>query len=113
MGSVEASLAGPKRPQDRVSLPNVGQAFSDFLGLNLKPTSKEEGRLESEGGGGVAVGNADQVGETEYEFEGRTHRLKNGAVVIAALTSCTNTSNLSSEERRVGKECVNTFKSRW
>ncbi|MCQ6256858.1 aconitate hydratase AcnA [Pseudomonas sp. Q11] len=95
MGSVEASLAGPKRPQDRVSLPNVGQAFSDFLGLNLKPTSKEEGRLESEGGGGVAVGNADQVGETDYEFEGRTHRLKNGAVVIAAITSCTNTSNPS------------------
>ncbi|WP_417694487.1 aconitate hydratase AcnA [Pseudomonas sp.] len=95
MGSVEASLAGPKRPQDRVSLPNVGQAFSDFLGLNVKPTSKEEGRLESEGGGGVAVGNADQVGETEYEFEGRTHRLKNGAVVIAAITSCTNTSNPS------------------
>jgi aconitate hydratase len=31
MGSVEASLAGPKRPQDRVSLPNVAQAFSDFL----------------------------------------------------------------------------------
>ncbi|SEP13295.1 aconitate hydratase AcnA [Pseudomonas sp. NFACC39-1] len=95
MGSVEASLAGPKRPQDRVSLPNVGQAFSDFLGLNVKPTSKEEGRLESEGGGGVAVGNADQVGESEYEFEGQTHRLKNGAVVIAAITSCTNTSNPS------------------
>ncbi|MBC3374506.1 aconitate hydratase AcnA [Pseudomonas sp. SWRI92] len=95
MGSVEASLAGPKRPQDRVSLPNVGQAFSDFLGLQVKPTSKEEGRLESEGGGGVAVGNADQVGEAEYEFEGQTHRLKNGAVVIAAITSCTNTSNPS------------------
>ncbi|WP_434698525.1 aconitate hydratase AcnA [Pseudomonas sp. D1-1] len=95
MGSVEASLAGPKRPQDRVSLPNVGQAFSDFLGLQIKPTSKDEGRLESEGGGGVAVGNADQVGEAEYEFEGQTHRLKNGAVVIAAITSCTNTSNPS------------------
>ena len=95
MGSVEASLAGPKRPQDRVALPNVGQAFSDFLGLQVKPTSKEEGRLESEGGGGVAVGNADQVGEAEYEFEGQTHRLKNGAVVIAAITSCTNTSNPS------------------
>jgi len=95
MSSVEASLAGPKRPQDRVALPNVGQAFSDFLGLQVKPTSKEEGRLESEGGGGVAVGNADQVGEAEYEFEGQTHRLKNGAVVIAAITSCTNTSNPS------------------
>ncbi|CRM47502.1 aconitate hydratase AcnA [Pseudomonas sp. 24 R 17] len=95
MGSVEASLAGPKRPQDRVSLPNVGQAFSDFLDLQFKPTNKEEGRLESEGGGGVAVGNADLVGETDYEYDGRTYRLKNGAVVIAAITSCTNTSNPS------------------
>ncbi|MGP6463093.1 aconitate hydratase AcnA [Pseudomonas parakoreensis] len=95
MGSVEASLAGPKRPQDRVSLPNVAQSFSDFMDLQFKPTSKEEGRLESEGGGGVAVGNADLVGETEYEYEGHTYRLKNGAVVIAAITSCTNTSNPS------------------
>ncbi|MFK9007045.1 aconitate hydratase AcnA [Pseudomonas pergaminensis] len=95
MGSVEASLAGPKRPQDRVALPNVGQAFSDFLDLQFKPTNKEEGRLESEGGGGVAVGNADLVGETDYEYDGQTYRLKNGAVVIAAITSCTNTSNPS------------------
>ncbi|WP_454866452.1 aconitate hydratase AcnA [Pseudomonas umsongensis] len=95
MTSVEASLAGPKRPQDRVALPNVAQAFSDFVGLHLKPTSKEEGRLESEGGGGVAVGNADMAGEVDYEYEGQTLRLKNGAVVIAAITSCTNTSNPS------------------
>ncbi|POA33425.1 MULTISPECIES: aconitate hydratase AcnA [unclassified Pseudomonas] len=98
MSSVEASLAGPKRPQDRVSLPNVAQAFTDFLGLQVKParpTSKEEGRLESEGGGGVAVGNADLVSEADYEYEGQTYRLKNGAVVIAAITSCTNTSNPS------------------
>ena len=95
MGSVVASLAGPKRPQDRVALPDVSQAFSDFLGLALKPGKHEEGRLESEGGGGVAVGNAAQVGEAEYEYNGQTYRLKNGAVVIAAITSCTNTSNPS------------------
>ena len=96
MGTVEASLAGPKRPQDRVALPNVGQAFDDFLSLQFKPaTKKEEGRLESEGGGGVAVGNADLIGEADYSYEGQTYRLKNGAVVIAAITSCTNTSNPS------------------
>ncbi len=95
MDSVEASLAGPKRPQDRVSLPNVAQAFSDFADLQFKPTNKEEGRLESEGGGGVAVGNADMAGEVDYDYEGQTYRLKNGAVVIAAITSCTNTSNPS------------------
>ncbi|TDV67883.1 aconitate hydratase AcnA [Pseudomonas sp. LP_7_YM] len=95
MGSVVASLAGPKRPQDRVALPDVSQAFSDFLGLALKPSKHDESRLESEGGGGVAVGNAEQVGEAEYEYLGNTYRLKNGAVVIAAITSCTNTSNPS------------------
>ena len=95
MGSVVASLAGPKRPQDRVALPDVSQAFSDFLGLALKPSKHDESRLESEGGGGVAVGNAEQVGEAEYEYLGSTYRLKNGAVVIAAITSCTNTSNPS------------------
>ncbi|WP_462383150.1 aconitate hydratase AcnA [Pseudomonas sp. Marseille-QA0892] len=93
LGSVEASLAGPKRPQDRVELPKVPAAFNDFLSLRMKPAAKEESRLESEGGGGVAVGNADQVDGIEYEWEGSTHHLRDGAVVIAAITSCTNTSN--------------------
>ena len=95
MGSVEASLAGPKRPQDRVSLGQVSQAFDDFVGLQLKPSAKEEGRLLSEGGGGTAVGGDQQSGAIDYEDDGHTHRLKDGAVVIAAITSCTNTSNPS------------------
>ncbi|WP_296218497.1 aconitate hydratase AcnA, partial [Pseudomonas sp. UBA2684] len=95
MASVEASLAGPKRPQDRVALPQVKQVFDKFIGLQLKPTAKEEGRLLNEGGGGAAVGSAEQAGEVDYEYQGQTHRLKNGAVVIAAITSCTNTSNPS------------------
>jgi aconitate hydratase len=95
MGSVEACLAGPKRPQDRVTLPNVKQAFDDFTGLQVKLTSDEDARLLDEGGGGAAVGSAALVGETDYEHEGQTYRLKNGAVVIAAITSCTNTSNPS------------------
>ncbi|MFV3370051.1 aconitate hydratase AcnA [Pseudomonas sp. NY15435] len=95
MGDVEASLAGPKRPQDRVALGQVSQAFDDFLGLQIKPASTEEGRLLSEGGGGAAVGAAAQTGEADYQHDGHTYRLKNGAVVIAAITSCTNTSNPS------------------
>ncbi|MEG5266437.1 aconitate hydratase AcnA [Pseudomonas sp. JDS28PS106] len=96
MGAVESSLAGPKRPQDRVPLPAVASAFEDFLGLQVKPAKVEEGRLESEGGGGVAVGNDAQVaGEASYEYQGQTYRLRDGAVVIAAITSCTNTSNPS------------------
>src|SRR5690606_39691708 len=58
--SVEACLAGPKRPQDRVALPLVSKAFDDFLGLQLKPSSKEEGRLLNEGGGGTAVGRSEE-----------------------------------------------------
>jgi aconitate hydratase len=95
MGTVEASLAGPKRPQDRVALPAVSQAFDDFLGLQMKPASTEEGRLLSEGGGGTAINDGASAGEVDYEFNGEKHRLKHGAVVIAAITSCTNTSNPS------------------
>ena len=95
LGSVEASLAGPKRPQDRVALPLVGKAFDDFMGLQVKPNANDEGRLLNEGGGGTAVGSAAQVGEVDYHHEGQIHRLKHGAVVIAAITSCTNTSNPS------------------
>ena len=93
MSSVEASLAGPKRPQDRVALPQVKQTFDDFVGLHLKPTAKEEGRMLSEGGGGTAIGSDELCGE--YEYQGQTYHLRNGAVVIAAITSCTNTSNPS------------------
>ncbi|WP_145130118.1 aconitate hydratase AcnA [Pseudomonas sp. URMO17WK12:I11] len=95
MNDVESSLAGPKRPQDRVALAQVKQAFEQFVELQPKPAAKEVGRLESEGGGGVAVGNADQAGETDYSHQGQTHTLRDGAVVIAAITSCTNTSNPS------------------
>lgn len=95
MHEVEASLAGPKRPQDRVALSKVSQAFDGFIELQPKPLAKEVGRLESEGGGGVAVGNADQAGEIDYTHNGQTHKLRDGAVVIAAITSCTNTSNPS------------------
>ncbi|PYC45475.1 aconitate hydratase AcnA [Pseudomonas soli] len=95
MNEVEASLAGPKRPQDRVALGQVRQAFDHFIELQPKPLAKEVGRLESEGGGGVAVGNADQAGEIDYTHDNQTHTLRDGAVVIAAITSCTNTSNPS------------------
>ncbi|UXY54927.1 aconitate hydratase AcnA [Pseudomonas tohonis] len=95
MGTVEASLAGPKRPQDRVPLTQVASTFDDLIALQLKPSAKEDGRLLSEGGGGTAVGGSVQSGVMDYEYEGRTHRLSDGAVVIAAITSCTNTSNPS------------------
>ena len=93
MGQVEASLAGPRRPQDRVALADVHKAFDELLDLQLKPKDSEQARLESEGGGGTAVGSASS--EARVMIDGQEHGLQHGAVVIAAITSCTNTSNPS------------------
>ncbi|PJI89975.1 aconitate hydratase AcnA [Sphingomonas koreensis] len=72
MATVTASLAGPKRPQDRVSLNKVDEVFNGDL---FKVYGKENGHR-------VAV-------------EGKDHDIGDGDVVIAAITSCTNTSNPS------------------
>ncbi|MFO7703860.1 MAG: aconitate hydratase AcnA, partial [Halopseudomonas sp.] len=93
MGEVEVSLAGPRRPQDRVALGDVHKAFDELLGLQIRPVDTEQSRLEGEGGGGTAVGSTS--GDAEIELDGQKHVLSHGAVVIAAITSCTNTSNPS------------------
>ncbi|MFN3582026.1 MAG: aconitate hydratase AcnA, partial [Pseudomonas sp.] len=93
MNEVEASLAGPRRPQDRVALGDVHSAFDALLGLQLKPADQEQARLESEGGGGTAVGSGGA--EAVVHIDGEELVLSHGAVVIAAITSCTNTSNPS------------------
>jgi aconitate hydratase len=71
----------------------VPTAFNDLLGLQLVPAATEVERLESEGGGGTAVGGS--CDEVRVMLDGSEHMMKNGAVVIAAITSCTNTSNPS------------------
>ncbi|NVF16196.1 aconitate hydratase AcnA [Vreelandella maris] len=97
MTEVEASLAGPKRPQDRVALQDMAAAFDKFMQQDVKADSTAKGKLSSEGGQ-TAVG-------VERSFEHDTSQavklndqdfsLDPGAVVIAAITSCTNTSNPS------------------
>jgi len=82
LSTVEPSLAGPRRPQDRVSLRRSKTAFASALGEMLSVSAPAPGRIASEGGG-VAV--AEAVGT----------QLDHGAVVVAAITSCTNTSNPS------------------
>jgi aconitate hydratase len=72
LDTVEPSLAGPKRPQDRVPLSNAKQSFESALPSLLKPGK----------------------GQTSEAFSGNGH-LSHGKVVIAAITSCTNTSNPS------------------
>ncbi|MFL1456253.1 aconitate hydratase AcnA [Marinobacter sp. GN3S48] len=96
MGEVEASLAGPKRPQDRVALKNMKASFELLMDTG-EGTGSREANLESEGGQ-TAVGVEDSYehhASQPLEMNGEKSRLDPGAVVIAAITSCTNTSNPS------------------
>ncbi|ANO51301.1 aconitate hydratase AcnA [Woeseia oceani] len=73
MSTVEPSIAGPKRPQDRIAL---SAADTTFLG-----------HLEK------SVADRGQGGKATVTANGQSYELKDGAVLIAAITSCTNTSN--------------------
>jgi aconitate hydratase len=86
--TVEPSLAGPKRPQDRASLPHVWESFTAAFGNGPRASRDALSRLAGEGGpvnGRAAAAVAAKPAA----------RLENGCVVIAAITSCTNTSNPS------------------
>ncbi len=105
LGKVEPSLAGPTRPQDRVPLSQAGKSFRDALQTMLTRTAPrvtpgDIKRLETEGASPAAM----QVPEPPspplprkilVQTEDAAHELDHGAVVIAAITSCTNTSNPS------------------
>ncbi|NID06802.1 aconitate hydratase AcnA [Luteibacter jiangsuensis] len=98
LADVRPSLAGPKRPQDRVLLEGVQQSFHDAVGpltANRKPKNGDVSRFNNEGGG-TAVGNEGNKLDDDgvlVEKDGKSFRLNDGSVVIAAITSCTNTSN--------------------
>ncbi|WP_010630172.1 aconitate hydratase AcnA [Halomonas sp. KM-1] len=100
LSDVEASLAGPKRPQDRVALKDMKATFEKLMQgeeNGKAPPSEEKGRLFSEGGQ-TAVGVHDSYEHHDsqnVELDGEQFKLNPGAVVIAAITSCTNTSNPS------------------
>jgi len=106
LSTVEPSLAGPRRPQDRVPLRTVGRAFLDALPTLVKPSSPiappadVRNHWEAEGGqafgGGTAVAAPPQRRtHVDLKLEGVECKLRHGSVVIAAITSCTNTSNPS------------------
>ncbi|WP_312713217.1 aconitate hydratase AcnA [Stutzerimonas nitrititolerans] len=71
LSEVQPSLAGPKRPQDRVSLGDIGASFDLLLETSGRKPQADQG----------------------FAVAGEQFDLKHGAVVIAAITSCTNTSN--------------------
>ncbi len=74
LSEVEPSIAGPKRPQDRVALKSAATSFSSVMGSEFQKPGEAEKRVP---------------------VAGRDHDLGHGDVVIAAITSCTNTSNPS------------------
>jgi aconitate hydratase len=81
LSKVEPSVAGPKRPQDRINLRDMKKAFNHFT---ASPVNK--------GGYGLDADKTDEAVEIKYK-DGKTEKLRTGAVVISAITSCTNTSN--------------------
>jgi aconitate hydratase len=95
MSTVQPSLAGPRRPQDRVLLGDMKSSFlSDLEGLKSKPAAADPSPLQVLGNdGGVAVAEAEQGVQTV--IDGKEIQIDHGSVVIAAITSCTNTSNPS------------------
>ena len=96
LSAVEPSIAGPKRPQDRVSLSQAAKSFEDALPSLLKPGQhvppKQEARWEGEGGHPAGMDSQHDVVQEHVKLD---KSLKHGSVVIAAITSCTNTSNPS------------------
>ena len=81
LSSVEPSVAGPKRPQDRIGLSQVGPAFASALPGILSPKgTPEPAALQA---------------SVPLTLDGEAQELHHGSVVIAAITSCTNTSNPS------------------
>jgi aconitate hydratase len=92
LSTVEPSLAGPRRPQDRVGLHDVKRSFSTAYQewATLRERANDAiSRFEGEGGGGTAT-----VPHPIVTAAG-DGELDDGSVVIAAITSCTNTSNPS------------------
>jgi aconitate hydratase len=103
LSTVVPSLAGPKRPQDRVALTDASTAFVKALEeiaggrKNTKeaPADKQESRYVDEGATGVHDTPEDNDSHAGYPVNGQDFHISDGDVVIAAITSCTNTSNPS------------------
>ncbi len=97
LASVQPSLAGPKRPQDRILLGDMKTSYRQHLEPMIADRDRkplEVAEFESEGGD-TAVGHSpvESGGVARVEVNGQSFDLKDGAVVVAAITSCTNTSN--------------------
>ena len=107
LSSVVPSMAGPRRPQDRVALTAAKSGFRSELAKEFEQhpgvDRKELAKWVAEGGNGASAGEAVAaesklghiVNKVEVHSEGGRFALTHGSIVIAAITSCTNTSNPS------------------
>ena len=109
LSTVEPSLAGPKRPQDRVPLSMSKQAFNDAWHAEMERIGTLAGTIAVEKAMAVSASTQlslaavatnpaevmEKSGSASVTYHGQQFALKHGAVVIAAITSCTNTSNPS------------------
>jgi aconitate hydratase A / 2-methylisocitrate dehydratase len=99
LATVEPSMAGPRRPQDRVGLREVPRKFAEALPTLMKPAAAPAasavpvGRWEGEGG--HAASPAARPSSAKLRIDDVECEVHHGSVVIAAITSCTNTSNPS------------------
>jgi aconitate hydratase len=82
LGSIEPAVAGPKRPHDRVPLGELGPGYEKTLTDPIGPR-------------GLGLTKDELTRTAKVEIDGQSHELSHGSVVIAAITSCTNTSNPS------------------
>src|SRR5712692_4920946 len=101
LATVEPSMAGPRRPQDRVGLREVPKGFAEALPTLMKPApvpavnAVPVGRWEGEGGQAGLTPPPPRPSSATLRIDDVEHVLRHGSVVIAAITSCTNTSNPS------------------
>lgn len=95
MSTVEPSLAGPKRPQDRIALSAMKHQWEQDLAnvFGKASPSKEGTTSEWVDEGGAGSNGLAPAGNVEVTYDSQTFHIKDGDVVIAAITSCTNTSN--------------------
>ncbi len=96
LATVEPSVAGPKRPQDRIRLSAAKGSFQSVLaGLNREGGQQPSGEASQPQAKKSSVALMDWEGPVATEPNDRAHLLEDGSIVIAAITSCTNTSNPS------------------
>ncbi len=99
LSTVVPSLAGPKRPQDRIALTNVKANYGESLKAERERLAAAAASKAGAPANGVAassmVAEGSPIAMVRCEHRGEKFDLKDGAVVIAAITSCTNTSNPS------------------